>query len=387
MQIMQICKNMEPICTVRRGQIQLFILGTHRNTKTLPILIVLAVASATLAGCGPARNVGSVRGTITDAVTLLPIAGAKVTLISTAILTATTGPDGSYKLPSVAAGTYEAKVTKDGYVDRLGDGVTVTKGVTRTVSMNMVRPADLRVLVYDDSQNHFAADALEALGIAFTKVDDATGLVNEMTSYPWHLIVVDQCDCSSGEAMLGCLSDYVDMGGHLAISSFDPEESGAHALWGKLGADFSGFADDDVLDEDPFTVFRWDTDHVIFRSPNAVRDILVDDVNSYVIEGVVAHESTGGMAIAGITPAYQAGQGIVFVTDSQLTVFNSFLLDCAQDGTGSGFGVDSDADGVAYAEELWQNEIVYLLSWTDPSAVQCTPIGPSSLRAGASNSK
>ena len=77
----------------------------------------------------------------------------------------------------------------------------------------------------------------------------------------------------------------------------------------------------------------------------------------------------------------------MFVTDSKLTVFNSFLLDCAQDGTGVGDDVDSDADGVADAEELWQNEIVYLLSWTDPLDVQCPPIGPSSLRAGASNSK
>jgi len=75
--------------------------------------------------------------------------------------------------------------------------------------MGMIRQADLRVLVYDDSQNHFAADALEALGIAFTQVDDATGLVNEMTSRPWHLIVADQCSDNSSEAMLGCLSDKV----------------------------------------------------------------------------------------------------------------------------------------------------------------------------------
>ena len=365
----------------------MFILSTHRNTKILHILILLVVASATLAGCGSAKNVGSVQGTITDAVTLLPIAGAKVTLISTAILTATTGSDGSYRLPSVAAGTYEVKVVKDGYVDRLGDGVTVAKGVTTTVSMNMVRPGDLKVLVYDDSQNHFAADALKALEITSTQVRDPDGLVDEMTDQPWHLIVADQCSSSSSEAMLDYLSDYVDMGGRLAISSFDPKESGAHALWAKLGADFSGLADDDVLDEDPFTVFRWAADHVIFKSPNAVPDISVDDANSYIIEGVLAHESPGGTAIAGITPAYQAGQGIVFVTDSKLTVFGSFLLDCAQDGTGAGADVDSDADGVADAEELWQNEIVYLLSWTDPSAVQCPPIGPSSLRAGASNSK
>lgn len=90
----------------------MFILGTHSNTRVIRILIVLAVASAILAGCGPARNLGSVRGTITYAVTLLPIDGAEVTLISTAILTATTGSDGSYRLPSVAAGTYEVKVTE-----------------------------------------------------------------------------------------------------------------------------------------------------------------------------------------------------------------------------------------------------------------------------------
>ncbi|HON43438.1 MAG TPA: carboxypeptidase-like regulatory domain-containing protein [Bacillota bacterium] len=370
----------------------MFIHRAHLATKTLRILIVLAVASFALTGCGPVRNVGSVQGTITDAVTLLPISGAKVTLINAAILTATTGTDGSYRFPSVAAGTYEVKVTKAGYVDRLGDGVTVTKGATTTASMNMIMPADLEVLLYDDSilDNHFAAEALDALGITFTQVSDSVGLVDEMTNHPWRLIVADHCNYPSSKAMLDCLSDYVDMGGHLAISSWDPTVSAssrAHALWEKLGADFSGFADGDVLAEDPFTVFRWAADHVIFRSPNAVTNISVNYVSRYNFEGVVAHESAGGMAIAGITPAYQAGQGLVFVTDSNLTVFNSFLLDCVQDGAEPGDDTDSDADGVADAEELWQNEIVYLLSWTDPAAIQCPPIGPASLSAGGRNSK
>ena len=281
----------------------MFIASTHLNTKILRTLIVLAVASAILAGCGPAKNVGSVQGTITDAITLLPISGAKVTLISTAILTATTGSDGSYRLPSVATGTYEVKVTKAGYVDRLGDGVMVTKGATTTASMSMIRPADLEVLVFDDSENRFAVHALETLGLAFTRVAEPDELVVEMTSHPWHLIVVDQCDSYNSEAMLSCLSDYVDMRGRLAISSIDPGELGAHALWGKLGADFSRLTDNDILYEDPFTVFKWSADHVIFRSPNAVPDVSVD-ANRYVIEGVVAHESIGGTAIAGITPAY-----------------------------------------------------------------------------------
>ncbi len=70
---------------------------------------VLVLPLAILAGCGnpqvpPSQNYPTIRGRAFDVATNQPVAGVGVT-VST-ILTATTGADGTYRIPNVPIGSY-----------------------------------------------------------------------------------------------------------------------------------------------------------------------------------------------------------------------------------------------------------------------------------------
>jgi hypothetical protein len=77
--------------------------------------------------------VGSVAGTVTDAATGHPIAGATV---STAARSVTTGRDGSYTLPGLPAGTVPVTVSDYGYHSRT-QTVTVTANQTTTQNVSL----------------------------------------------------------------------------------------------------------------------------------------------------------------------------------------------------------------------------------------------------------
>ena len=84
----------------------------------------------------PAAN-GSLRGEVRDAGGA-PLAGASVALEGTPLEPATSGADGSFAFPSVAAGTYELTATLDGYVAFAAD-VTVAAGEETVVPVTLLR--------------------------------------------------------------------------------------------------------------------------------------------------------------------------------------------------------------------------------------------------------
>lgn len=70
---------------------------------------LLALGCALVAACGggqvpPAQNYATIRGRAYDAATNQPVAGVGVTV--DVIITATTGGDGTYRLPNVPIGQY-----------------------------------------------------------------------------------------------------------------------------------------------------------------------------------------------------------------------------------------------------------------------------------------
>jgi hypothetical protein len=73
---------------------------------------------------------GTLQGTVTDASTGLPIAGATVTANPTGT-TATTGPDGIYSM-SLPVGTYDVTASAYGYGAATATGVVITDGGTTT---------------------------------------------------------------------------------------------------------------------------------------------------------------------------------------------------------------------------------------------------------------
>src|SRR4029077_1987723 len=77
----------------------------------------------------PAPAPGAIAGTVTDANTATPIAGATVTWSGGS---ATSAADGTYTLSNVPPGTYSVTAAFAGYTSGTRTGVVVTSGATTT---------------------------------------------------------------------------------------------------------------------------------------------------------------------------------------------------------------------------------------------------------------
>ncbi len=89
-------------------------------------------------GAAPAGDTGTVRGTVTDAASGKPVAGAVVAFTGAATRNATTRADGTYTV-SLTAGDYQVAVSRYGYRTAPAGTVSVAAGVT------VVRDAALTV--------------------------------------------------------------------------------------------------------------------------------------------------------------------------------------------------------------------------------------------------
>jgi len=100
------------------------------------LLAVLGFFAA--AGTADAQA-GSVAGRVTESEAGNPIAGARVQVLTgaTAVGSAQTGADGSYRIGNVAAGTYTVVVNMIGFGARRIEGVTVTAGGTTTTNVTL----------------------------------------------------------------------------------------------------------------------------------------------------------------------------------------------------------------------------------------------------------
>jgi len=91
------------------------------------------------AALGAAPTGPGLKGTISDSVTGKPLAGVQVRLwllnATNTALIATSGADGRYTIPSVAAGQYQLDVAPSGYRDRwFTDSATRAGSTTITIS-------------------------------------------------------------------------------------------------------------------------------------------------------------------------------------------------------------------------------------------------------------
>jgi len=97
--------------------------------------IVGAVLMIALAPAGASAQAGRIEGTVTDAETKEPLAGANVVVEGTT-LRATTGADGSYVITPVPAGEYTLIASMKGY-KKLTKSVRVRPGETTTVNFEL----------------------------------------------------------------------------------------------------------------------------------------------------------------------------------------------------------------------------------------------------------
>lgn len=115
--------------------------------RTSRARFVLAVASlAALSACGapqvpPAQNYGTIRGRAYDIATNQPVAGVVVTTFT--ILSATTGADGTYRIPNIPAGQYTVQAqAPQGYSVRPNPAYSgsIALGDTITVDIPLSKP-------------------------------------------------------------------------------------------------------------------------------------------------------------------------------------------------------------------------------------------------------
>ena len=126
--------------------------------KIATFLIVLILVSVVFAGC--AKKTGTVMGTVTDAKTGSPIAGAAVSIGGKS---ATTGNDGKYEIKDVPKGDQTLKVTAEGYKE-YSEAFTVEAGDnTKDVALTPVIKIGLVTDVGGRGDKSFNDSALRGL--------------------------------------------------------------------------------------------------------------------------------------------------------------------------------------------------------------------------------
>lgn len=98
------------------------------------VLLLLAAALALAFTAEPAYGTGTICGTVRDAVTAAPVAGAGIFVFTPAGaytgFHAATDAAGAFCISGIPAGTYDLQVRRDHYVTTYARGVEVTEDVT-----------------------------------------------------------------------------------------------------------------------------------------------------------------------------------------------------------------------------------------------------------------
>lgn len=212
------------------------------------------------------------------------------------------------------------------------------------------------VLLFDESINGFAEDALDNLAIAYTKVTDYSVIVSVLESAEWDLIVFDNPNRSIGNAY-SLLYDYVTRGGRLVISTWTLNNG--HQLWGSLGYTYV-----ETLDSKA-DVLRLNKLSSLWRDPFATTDLDLEVVaDNYYSTNAQPGSASGSGELFATFETGNPSKGAVFVANSNRTILNAFLLDDAAiitEGIPSDL-LDSNGNGIPDGEEWWTNEIKFVCS-------------------------
>lgn len=208
------------------------------------------------------------------------------------------------------------------------------------------------VLLFDESVNKFAEDALDNLAIAFVKVTTQADFNDAFSGAEWDLVVFDNPNFSMSTSY-SLLYDYVIKGGRLVISTWRLDM--VHALWEALGYDYEESLTDktDVLRMNKLNPLWW--------NPFITTDLYFANAeDNYYITNAQPGSATGTGTQYATFEVGNPAKGAVFVANAGRTILNAFLLD---DGcVDSGGAVDSNSNGTPDSEEWWTNEIKYVCS-------------------------
>jgi outer membrane receptor protein involved in Fe transport len=118
--------------------------------------LVLAAALLAPPVAAAAQQAGSIRGVVYDADFEVPLPGAQVTIVESAVAV-TTSDQGTYRFESVAPGTYTLVFSKDGYARQVRPDVVVTAGQLTDVDASLAGE-------FTDLEEFVVQDILQAAG-------------------------------------------------------------------------------------------------------------------------------------------------------------------------------------------------------------------------------
>ncbi|MHA2359264.1 MAG: DUF4350 domain-containing protein [Candidatus Thorarchaeota archaeon] len=216
--------------------------------------------------------------------------------------------------------------------------------------LNWLSSTDAEILVHTDylGWNDAVCKALRDLGHSYSLFNTRQYLDDFVDSQSWDLLIYNNVNHFPESTIYDELYAFVNTGGSLILTSFTVDSHPTHPLWSKMGVEWSS-----SLSGQP-SMYFWDASHPIFTEPN---DHAMNNYTSNAFFGddgdaVVYFE--GYSALAGTTATLQNGSATIVVSDDRMTLFNTIIID--------NFGTDEDDSTYADSVELWQNEIVFMMT-------------------------
>jgi len=217
-------------------------------------------------------------------------------------------------------------------------------------NIGAVKAASPNILVYTDAYYQNLVElALTELGLSATiYYEDWSGFRAALTTGgPWDLVIADHNGWHEFGYCWSEIEGYFNSGGKVIITTFDIDGSHSESttLWSTIGLSY-------IIDKRSLeNVYRWDTCHPVFNTPELIGDLTSWTETFYADKGDHVSPVTGVSAVGGFASSYSANSSGIIVRNDGRAIVNSFLID----------------ESNIYGKELWKNEISYLLDqkkWT-----------------------
>jgi hypothetical protein len=219
--------------------------------------------------------------------------------------------------------------------------------------LNWLSAGDADILVHSDflGQSDPVCKALRDLGLSYQFFYTRQYLDDFLDSKSWELLIYNNVYQYPETTIYDALYAFVDNGGSMILTYFGVDDSPTHPLWSKLGVEY-----DTTLTGTP-SMYFWDSSHPIFTEPNDHTMYNYTSNGPFADDGDTVVYFEGYTALAGTTATVQNGTATIVVSDDRTTLFNTIIID--------NFGTDEDDSTYADSIELWQNEIVFMM--TEPT--------------------
>jgi hypothetical protein len=221
-------------------------------------------------------------------------------------------------------------------------------------ALNWLSANEAEILVHTDylGWNDAVCKALRDLGLSYQPFYTRQYLDDFLDSKSWELLIYNNVNYFPESTIYDELYAFVNTGGSLILTSFDVDSHPTHPLWSKMGVEW-----DSSLTGFP-SMYFWDAFHPIFTEPNNHTMYNYTSNGAFVDDGDTVVYFEGYSALAGTTTNPQNGTATIVVSDDRTTLFNTIIID--------NFGTDEDDSTYADSVELWQNEIVFMMTEPTP---------------------